>query len=189
MLDTYGLALVTAPTAEPVTLDEVKDWVRQDHAADDSLLSGLITAARQLIEQQTGLVFLPATYRLVADQFPSWTLRLPRYPLRSVSSIQYVDSTGTLQTLDSSLYQTDTDSTPGLVEPVYGEVWPTARYQARAVRVTFEAGYSLAADIPGPLKQAVKLLVALGYANRGDLPATIPEFVNHLITPYLDGGY
>lgn len=189
MLDTYGLTRVVAPTAEPVTLAEAKAWVQQDHAADDALISGLITAGRSLIEQQTGLVFLPATYRLVADQFPCWTLRLPRYPLRSVSSIEYIDSAGDLQTLDSSSYLVDTDSTPGLIEPAYGEAWPTARYQARAVRITFEAGYSLASDVPEPLKQAIKMLVALGYAQRGDLPVTLPDFVGHLITPYLDGGY
>lgn len=189
MLDTYGLACVTPATSEPVTLSEVKEWVQQDHAADDAMLSALITSARQLIEQQSGLVFMPASYRLVLDQFPSWTIRLPRYPLRSVASIIYIDHNGDTQTLDSSTYLVDTDSNPGLVEPAFGEVWPTARWQARSVRITFEAGHSLAADIPGPLKQAVKMLVAIGYAQRGDMPVTVPEFVSHLITPYLDGSY
>jgi Phage gp6-like head-tail connector protein len=48
-----GLTLIQALTDEPVTLAEVKEHLRRtDTPEDDLYITGLITAAREMIEEQ-----------------------------------------------------------------------------------------------------------------------------------------
>lgn len=189
MLERYGLTLTSAPATEPVTTAEAKAWLRQDHAADDTMIEELVKSARQLVEQETGLALITQTWRLTLDDFPEWEIELPRSPLASVSSITYVDSAGATQTLDAAEYESDETVRPGIVQPSYGNTWPAARCQAKSVQITFVAGYGAASAVPAPLKQAVKALAGFLYENGGALPANLPEFVKALVTPFRDGRY
>jgi hypothetical protein len=69
------------------------------------------------------------------------TIILPRSPLIKVTSIQYLDGTKTLQTIDSSKYIVDTLSDPARITPQVGTVWPIAYPQLNAVTIKFTAGY------------------------------------------------
>ena len=64
-----ALVLVTAPTVEPVSLDEAKALCRIDTTADDVLVSGLITAARKYGEVCTRRQFCTATWKMSLDSF------------------------------------------------------------------------------------------------------------------------
>lgn len=214
----YGLTLVTGPIAEPVTLAEVKLWARIDVAADDDLITALITAARRLLEQQYGRALLTQTWTLSLDEFPggsgwywSWldgrpsryqgtdysrpVIYLPRPPCVSVTSVEYIDGGGTLQTLSSTLYQVDTTQEPARIAPAYGCVWPVTRCpQTQAVRVTYIAGYGDApGDVPETIKTALKLTVASWYAQREDFSLVrlteLPMGAAALLASEWHGGY
>ncbi len=195
MIGTYGLTLVTAPSGEPVEVAEVKAHARVEITDDDTYLGGLITAARQWVERATGRALVTQTWRLSLCEFPRWEIRLPKSPLASVSSITYVDAAGTTQTLSSAAYEVDTGVEPGLVQPVFDEVWPYSREQANSVRITFVAGYGSPVAVPEPIKLAIRYLVSHWYENRepvlgsGAVPKEIPFTVEALLSPYLDGRY
>lgn len=162
----YAITQTVAPTAEPVTLAEAKAHCRIDMTADDTLVGSLIVAAREWVESRLGQQLMPATWRLKLDCFPAWEMELPRPPLTAVSSIGYVDSAGSTQTLSSTLYRVDTDSLPSRVTPAYGQVWPATRGQTHDVTVTYTAGYASASAVPQTIKQAILLLVSHWYENR-----------------------
>jgi hypothetical protein len=84
-------------------------------------------------------------------------------PVQSVDSVTYVDGSGDTQTLDPSLYESDTISEPGRVCPVWGGSWPYARQQPNSVQVTFTAGYAT----PFTANATTDVLTAFGrtYAN------------------------
>lgn len=56
------LRVVTAATTEPVTLAEAKAHVYATHDSDDALIGSLITAAREIVERQTGYALAQADY-------------------------------------------------------------------------------------------------------------------------------
>lgn len=55
------LRVVTQATVEPVTLDEAKLHLRADDDSD-TLIGALITAAREIVERQTGYALAAASY-------------------------------------------------------------------------------------------------------------------------------
>ncbi len=165
--------LITAPTVEPVTLPEAKAQLYVTDTADDMLITSKIKAARWLVEKYLNRALVQQTWKLQLDAFPA-IIRLARPPLNSISSIQYVDTDGTTQSLDTSKYQVDNISEPARIVPAYGETWPNTRGQIGAVTVTYVAGYDgdgaspedLTANIPQTIKDAILLLVTELYENR-----------------------
>ena len=162
----YGLTEATAPTSEPVTKAEAKLFARIDITDDDDLVDSLIEAARREAEIFTRRSFINTTWDLTLDEFPAEIL-LPRSPLSSVTSITYVDTSGTTQTLTSTLYRVDTKSLPGRITPSYGNTWPATQAVTNAVTVKFVVGYgATAASVPEVIKTAIKMMVNDWYEHR-----------------------
>lgn len=161
------LELVTPPTVEPVTVQECKDWMRVTLDDEDTLITDLIAAARGHVEELTGRALLTQTWDYWLDEFPYCEMDIPRPKIQSVTYIKYLDTSGVLQTLSSSLYTVDTKRSPGRIVPSYGNVWPVAQYVPNAVQVRYIAGYGdEPEDVPTQLRQATKVLVATMYENR-----------------------
>ena len=166
-MDWTGIKIKTAPAVEPVTVQEMREYLSLGGTEDDTLLTGLITAARSALEKSTGRTFITTTYQLYFDGFFLSPIKLARPPVQSVSSITYVDEDGVTQTLSSTLYTVDVSSLYGRVSPAYGESWPVTRAQDNAVCIEFKAGYGdAAASVPEPLKIAIKMLAADVYEHR-----------------------
>lgn len=186
----YGLVVATAPVDEPISLGEVKQYQRIDGTDDDAYIEGLITAARNQVETETGRSLITTTWTWTLDRFPSGdVLEVPRSPLRSVSSITYVDTNGTTQTLATTVYDVDTQRDPGRIFLKYQQVWPVVRSIQNSIVVTFSAGYGTANDIPRNLKLGMMILVSHWYENRepiitGTIVADTPLSAGYLIWPY-----
>ena len=187
-----GLILITPAAAEPIDVSEAKasPSLRVATATDDTDIGVLIATARDMAETITRRAFVTQTWEYVLDGFPTGGIVLPMPPLQSVTSIKYIDTDGTQQTLDALLYAVDTDSEPGLVVPAYGESWPSTRYEVNAVRVRFVAGYGDASDVPEALKTWAKIRVGTLYAQRealvvGQTVMAVPrDFVDALLDSY-----
>ena len=176
---------VTAPTVEPLLLAEVKTHLREDllDAANDALISFLITAVRQFAENETNRSFITQSWKYVFDSFPGiglmgtpWgsvysqpgnALMLEKGPIQSIDSIQYLDMTGTMQTVAASVYTSDLTGDLARLAPKFGQIWPIPLPQMAACQVNFTAGYGVAAaSVPEGLRQWMKLRIASLYENR-----------------------
>lgn len=138
-----ALVLVTAPAAEPVTLAEAKAHCRVTHSDDDTRFNALIVTAREWAQGFTGRAFITQTWDYYLDEFPD-QIELPLSPLASVSTIEYTDDAGVVQTLSALRYQVDTRSIVPRISPAYGDSWPSTREVYNAVKVRFVAGYGAA---------------------------------------------
>jgi uncharacterized phiE125 gp8 family phage protein len=160
--------LAVPPAVEPVTLAEAKAQCRVLHNAEDSLIDGLIPAARQYAEEYTRRAFITQTWRVTLDRFPAGKIYLPRAPLIDVTEVRYTDAMGASQVVAGVL--TGVDAKGEFVAPAYGTDWPIARDTYGAVTVTFQAGYGLATtDVPAPIKQAILIRVDDLYQHRGSI--------------------
>ena len=185
-----SLSLVTAPTAEPVTLQEAKDHLRVDGTDEDTLISALITAAREHVDGRDGWLgraICTQTWDCSFDAFPAdGLLYLPLAPVQSITSVKYIDPDGVQQTFSSSNYAlgADLDWSPRVVLG-WGKSWPSIRAVPDAVTVRIVAGY---ASVPKPICQAILLLIGHLYENREASSSVamheVPFSVSALLAPY-----
>jgi uncharacterized phiE125 gp8 family phage protein len=66
-----GLVCMVPPSLEPVTLAEAKAFLRIEDSTEDQVVTDLITAARQYVENRTGRALITQTWQLTDDGFPS----------------------------------------------------------------------------------------------------------------------
>lgn len=159
--------LITGPAAEPVTADELADWVRQEvnDAADRAVMTALLQSAREWFEAASGRELVLQTWELRLEVFPASYIELPGNPLVSVTSVTYLDGDGVTQTVDPGVYEVITSRTPGLVRLAYGETWPVVGYFAEAIFVRYVTGQTDATRLE-LARTGIKLLAASWYASR-----------------------
>jgi uncharacterized phiE125 gp8 family phage protein len=179
--------VTVAPAVEPVTVSEVKRYLRVDFGEDDEDISDFITAARQWLERKTGKALITQTVRLVAtltDELvhapisgiigfgSDLAVELTPAPAQSVTTVEIETSTNQWQTLvadtewqldnpspDAPAYIALADWTLGYWTGTFTGigVFPIERRGPR-LRVTYIAGYGDAAsDVPMNLREAVKM--------------------------------
>ena len=155
-------SLVTGPTAEPVTVDDVKKQARISDSSSDALLETYITTAREYAEAYMGRGILTQTWKLLLDDWAN-IIDLPMAsPLQSVSYVKYYDMDNTQQTLATTYYDTDLVSRPGRVVLKYDQSWPSANTTRRngAIEIAYVVGWTSADLVPQRIKQGIAQYVA-----------------------------
>lgn len=170
------LRVVTPATVEPVTLDEAKAHVRADDDSLDTIITAAITAAREVVELQTGLALAAAEWRWDAYGLPVAKLsRIPLGPIDAISAVTYADADGARQTVDPADYVADLGRSTIALAP--GDDWT-------ALSVEFTTA---PANIPAALKAAILLIVGDLVANTEasvEKPLVENPAVQNLMFPY-----
>ena len=178
--------LIAGPAVEPVTLAAMRDYLRLDDTAEDDLVAALIKAARLVVEAAAGRQLVEQTWRLVLDGWPCGrAVLLPLSPLIRVERVRVYDRSGVGPDLAAALYRADRTSDPPRVVAESGA--PEPGLSAQGIEIDVAVGFGpAAADVPAPLAQAVRMLVARWFENRGDAAADapLPPDIAALIAPY-----
>lgn len=137
---------------------------------EDDLLTALITAAREQIEEACRRAFLTQTWDYCLAKWPCGnSFKLPYGNLQSVTSVKYKDCDGTETTMvvgTDYLVETNGDQHGRIVLP-YGKTWPTVTlYPSNPITIRFVAGWTSAALVPAKFKTAIKMQCADLYENR-----------------------
>jgi uncharacterized phiE125 gp8 family phage protein len=176
------LKLVTAPTELPLTLEEVKLQLRIDGNEEDALLTGLIQAATEHVQNITNRQLMPATYELSLDRLNA-SIPLPRPPFAAITTLTAIDEVGQVVEFEADTHFTsDYTSDAATVYGVADSLWFDNSYTG--VKVTYEAGYPTAADIPALIKQAMLLIIGYLYNNREDVNDRFPKASENLLNSY-----
>ena len=187
-----ALKIKTPPATEPVTLQEVKDYLRLTDAVDNSLLTGMLTAIRQACEDYTRRALVTQTWALWLDRFPrsekanapgegyfqlpvshfddvKTVIEIPRPPLQSITYLKTYDTANTVSTFDAANYFVDINSEPGRIALNQGKSWPSNLRAFSAVEIEFVAGYGLASAIPAVIKEGMMLWIKILKASQSKL--------------------
>ena len=181
--------LLTAPAVEPLTLAEVKAYLRVDVTDDDELIAALIAGARIHVEAQTRRALITQSWRLVLDAWPDdGRILVWPAPLQSLSAVRVYDLDNNASTVDTGSFVADVAASQLVFAP-----WALAQPGriAAGIELDVMCGYgNVATDVPEPLRQAIRLLVAHWYENRGLVEggitgvAVLPNTVAALLSPY-----
>lgn len=181
--------IITAPTEEPVSLNEAKIHCSEDGIEFDTMFSTIIIpAARESAEHETGRALCTQTRELVLDAFPN-DFVLSGAPIQSIVSIKYLDTSGAEQTLDPQDTILDKDSEPGYLSPAYGKGWPETYAVPNAVRVRYICGYGDASQVPASIKSWMLMAIGTMFSQRETMalgqPVSLPDrFWHHLLDSY-----
>lgn len=171
---TYGLARTLAPAFEPVTLAEVKRYVRITHVDEDALLSDLIASAREQAEQYLNITLPRQSYTLALADHDACEIRLPRSPVVSVESVTLFARDGSATAVSASGYYMHVDARV--------LVFDTAPSASR-IEIAYTAGHATPSAIPKPIKLGLLAHIAALYEGRGEGDA-MPRETLALYAPF-----
>jgi uncharacterized phiE125 gp8 family phage protein len=169
-----SISLVTAPTVEPVSLPDMKDYLRVQVSEDDNLIAGMIKAARRRVEKYIKKTLITTTFdynisrSVSVSEVEGGYILLPNPPIQSITSFKYYDSDNTENTYSSDNYWLDVAG-DRLVYDV-DAIPPVATRNINSYVIRYISGYGDAAsDVPEDIIQAVKLYVELEYSKKGGM--------------------
>lgn len=159
-----GYKVITPVSTPVIPLADLRTHLRLDLLGalthpDDVLIEGYLEAARAYCEHYTQRSIGQQTLELALDAFPDGAIELP-LGAASITSVTYVDSALSVQTISNSLYSLDDYSNQTWLTAV--DVWPTAGEFANAVKVR----YVTQSTFSPAIKSAMLLLVGNWYENR-----------------------
>ena len=181
--------LISAPTVEPVSLADAKNWLREDGSDEDQLIQALIVSARMTLEAYTRRFFVTQGWRLIFDAWPcsvasDSTLKIPFAPFQAVTAIRVYDFNEVAQTVDSAAFRAPAANEGGRI--VFKSLPPAPGRGKDGLEVDFSVGYgALATQTPEPLRRAILMLVAHWRETRGDDgDVALPKSVAQLAAPF-----
>ena len=193
----YRPVLVTPPAIKPVTLTEAKAWLDIGYTDKDTVITGLIGTATAHLDGWTGILgrcLCEQTWRQDFNDFRS-CLRLPLFPVISITSVKYTDTDGVEQPIASENYTLKNDDLGAYVEFTSSYSFPSLNSESAAVRVAYLAGYADIAgtpktsSVPDDIKNAIALLVRHWFDNPGAVVVGVtaqqlPHGVDALLAKY-----
>jgi uncharacterized phiE125 gp8 family phage protein len=181
--------LLAGPAVEPVSLDEAKAFLRVEHDDDDDVIAALIAGARVHVEAQTRRALIAQSWRLIRDAWPAdGSVRILPAPLRELTAARVYRLDGTTQALDVSHFTVEAGAAPAVI--FFSTPQPAPARIVAGIELDIEAGYGeTAADVPADLRQAIRVLVAHWYENRGLIAlgqqvSILPGAAAAILAPY-----
>ena len=204
-----GLKIHTEPTQEPLTLQEVKEYLRVEDNTDERNLRPLIESARRLVEEHLNRTLMQTTYQQFLDSFDEYEdplfegvrqgpylnyyknyIDLVKSPVISVTHIKTYQDDDSATTMAASKYYVDNAREPSRIVLRQGETFPTALRVANAIEIQYVAGYTSPYQVPEPIGLAILQIIAHMYEHRGDMgnaaeAMMMPSMCKRLLSPYV----
>jgi len=155
---------IDAPATEVLSLTDVKSYLKIDHTVEDDLINSLIKSARDYVETYLNKTLLTRMLQLSFTKCVR-VYTLPILPVQSITKIEYIDDDGELEVVATTAYELRANQ--GVLIIKDNSVFNDAADDFEIV-VTCKTGYTAVDEIPEAIVQALLLIVADSYENRGN---------------------
>ncbi len=164
-----NLSIVTPPSALPVNIERETRFARMggDTYEVDTVAELIETATARLDGPKgfLGRALMRQTWDATLDRFPPCDriVRLPLPPLRSVTSVTYLDTNAATQTFSADSYRVVGDDQGGIIALKPSEAWPATMCGPGAITIRFIAGYD---TVPAEIRSEIVAMAAYWFDNR-----------------------
>tara|TARA_R110000772_G_scaffold258052_1_gene375096 strand:+ start:330 stop:908 length:579 start_codon:yes stop_codon:yes gene_type:complete len=176
---------------EPIVeIRELKEHLRITFNDDDNYIVELEYAARRMVEEFTNLFLLRTTGEQYGNTFNDLKIlfKSPLFPDAENSRVSYYQNGGwiVLPTIEREIVRA---MKPSRVYATADFSNPTTDDVFQAWKIEYTVGFPDVAEVPQPIKQAIKIIVSDMYENRqsvivGKIVSEIPRTAQYLMNPY-----
>lgn len=188
----YTYNITTASTARPLSLTEVKSFLKIDStdSSEDAFLIMLIDSATLACEKYTGRDLINKGYTTFRDNFCD-PLELRRAKVSAIGSISYLVN-NVFVVISSAIYGVENVNNFPYIYLKVDKEWPIdGDVIPQSIKILFTSGYgSTASNVPADLRMGLLNHINAMYSNRSDcggdcsdangggLPGTIKSLYN-----------
>jgi hypothetical protein len=155
VINTYNISVSESSPTEPVSLIEAKAWLQIDFTDHDDLLTDMLLSAREDIEAELNWKLVEASVVVYVDTTKDETVNV----LPHTFNLSHVDSNSLVV---SGLEDGETDEVLTVDDDYY------FNGSLKLGEGSFKLEYDIVPVVPNSIKEAIKMLVAYRYNNRGD---------------------
>lgn len=153
-------SITSEPAAEPLTLAEVKNFLKIDSTDEDTYLTGLIQAARQAVEKYLGRALITQAINFKLDDINS---RIPLWwaPVQSIERVKIYNKANAATTITNANYSLIDDCL--IFNDDY--VLDAEERTYYPLEISYVAGYGDSAeDVPAGIKQGLLEQIGSAYS-------------------------
>jgi len=177
---------INAPPIEPVSLEGAKEFLRVDHDHEDALISGMVRAARERIEEMAATSLITRRRLFTTTRVCTSGVHMNHGPVKQVHKVSLIEGNDNIIDIPLSQLRINLRASPVNILVTKRELFSDYAADPSALSIEFDAGYGSEKElVPMQLRQAILLLVAQHYEHRDDAPARpVPMLVDALLMPY-----
>lgn len=164
------MTLVTPPASEPLTLAEVKGFLRIDSNDEDTLLTELMIAVRKAAESFINAALLTQTWELEFNSYVPLQAMLPFGPVQSINFVKLLDKQGNETTFSSAAYRLSAGN-----QKLIFDITP----MSPIIKIQYVTGYGdSASDVQSDIKQGMLHHITEIFEGRSGGHALPPQAMN-----------
>lgn len=165
--------VVKAPSSDPFTAAEFRSWSNNPFTEDDTMIEGIITAARQFVEAKCNISIGKQTRKVSCVLDSTLSFHLPSMPMIDIDEVLYsnCDCPGSYE-----------EQTVDVGYSLIGETFPVFRgFSGGWYEITYIAGYN---PVPDGILNVVKAVALSMYEQRGDASWSLPSWIKEQLKIY-----
>ena len=163
-------SVVNEPIAEPVSLSDAKLFMTVDYTEKDNIITSLIKAARQLLEDKYDIGIIEKDLSVIIDN-SCGGFELPGYPIGTVTAVDNDNTSIEVSTIGENVKYVES---------------PSSCY----LKLTYKSGYPLA-KVPEVYRTAIKEQVLWMFEHLGDedMESKVCPMAAMCLKPYRRNGF
>lgn len=170
-----SMELIEAPSVEPLTLADIKIYLRIDGSSEDSILTNMLKASREAAETYMKNSIIKQKWKLVFYKNVPVTIDLLRGPATEITSVKLIDEDDTETAVNSSLYYLNGKH----------KLCLKSSHSAHKIEIEYYAGFSEdSTNVPEIIKQGLLSQIAYLYENRGEGDSNLDDSARALFNFY-----
>ncbi|MGN7619213.1 MAG: head-tail connector protein [Ehrlichia sp.] len=163
------------PVSLPISLSEVKSFLRVNNNKDDELINNLITMASEYAQWYIEKSLMKQTWQISCSRYIPGKIQLLFNPIIKVNHVKIINMTGQETIVDPKYYHVDTELS---YISFYNQT------NVNRIEILYEAGHINNSLIPAQIKHGILYHVAISYKNRESENINNLTFIKSIYSPF-----